>query len=182
MTHKFSCSLVVLALVLSGCGGDPESAQEPQAVPRAEASQAPALAADSGSVTFAVELIGGEAEGTYQVASDSRCMAIVNAPDAQLNVNAFSEDSALSYAQLSVYGLTAEDGESDLFIFIAKTNEYELRIDTDPDSLIGQSGTGTVSWRLPGRREIVFDVEAISDDGVEARASVTCSGPSWTGL
>lgn len=179
---KFSCSLVVLALVLSGCGGDPESAQEPQAVPRAEASQAPAVAADSGSVTFDVELIGGEAEGTYQVASDNRCMAIVNAPDAQLNVNAFSEDSTLSYAQLSVYGLTAEGGESDLFIFIAKTNEYELRIDTDPDSLIGQSATGTVSWRLAGRQEIDFRVEATHDDSVEVRATVTCRSPSWTGI
>lgn len=179
MKGNASGPAIVLAVALCACGSEPQSPAGE--VSDLSSSRPSAEAADAAGVTFDVELVGGAAEGSYQVSSSNRCMAVVG-DDGQLNVNAFDPGSALNYGQLSVYGFDLGDGGSDSFIFIAKTASYELRIDTVPGSLIGNAGTGAVAWRIDGRREIVFDVEGAGDDGVAVRATVTCNAPSWTGI
>ena len=175
-------SISLLAALAGACGGGSDvpagTDSPPDAAPEMrDTGFAPAT---SGTVSFEVELIGGDHAGSYHLTSADRCMAIAG-ENGQLNVNALDDEAALRYAQVSIYDFDDGDGASDRLIFIAQTPPYELRLNTDPNSIVATSGSGRVTWEVDADRDIVIDVEGAGDDGVEVRATITCQGPSWTG-
>jgi hypothetical protein len=173
--------LVVLFLLsLVACSAGPDPAPDTESASSGAQPAAPRDAsAGQGGVTFNVDLIGGAAEGTYRLSTDDRC-TVVTGESAQLNVNAVGQPPTLRYAQISVFDFDPNKGKSGSFIFEARTEAHQLRIDTLPGSIVGNTGTGDVSWKDDGR-QIDITLAGASEDGVRVEATITCTAPSRSG-
>jgi hypothetical protein len=175
--------LAVLCLLVSpvACGAGPDPTPGAESASSGTQSAVPSNASvGQGGVTFNVDLTGGAAEGTYRLSTDDRC-TVVTGESAQLNVNAVGQPPTLRYAQISVFDFDPNKGKSGSFIFEARTEAHQLRIDTLPGSIVGNTGTGGVSWKDDGQ-QIEITLAGASEDGARVEATITCTAPSRSGL
>ena len=173
---RSNCCLALALVVMLGCGAGnaPTPTAESPGTEQAENEGLYGEDADAPGAIFRVTVQRGDQATDYKLEShDPEPCQIGMLGENLFTVNGSGEPPQLRYAEVRIPGFAPGDGVTDEFGFAAKTDDFDLRIDTIPD-VLRPGGSGNLTWHDDGEDDIQIEVEGRSADNVEFRATVEC--------